>query len=644
MNKSSRHSNCLILLLLLLNGVMSSAYAAIGEITTVLGSGAAGYNGDNYWGNEGYAQLQLNKPSYVLAYQNGIYVVDTFNQRVRRTNLTPYNQTETVAGEIYVQNIRKGFYGDGGPATQALLNNPWAVALDKQGNLYIADADNHRIRKVDTGGTITTIAGNGTQGSAGDGGAAVNAELNYPDGVAIDGFGNLYIADVGSNTIRKVDITGTISKVAGTTGQAGFSGDGGRAIEAKLNAPKRVTVTRTGIIYVVDKGNDRIRKIDINGIITTVVGNGKGYGGDGGSATGALLNSPSDVAIDSSGNLFIADTENHRIRKVDAATNNISTIAGSLKGYGGDNGPATLAQLNYPDSVAVDRYGDLYIADTDNHRVRKIEGAASPSASGGVSVGKTSTTDDNLWMKVMIQTEERRQIEAIWKQGGDSMTSQGDRVIWGYFYADPQDVSWGYEQNPDLFVKIWYDHSGRIDVNFFHVSVPDIEVYSAIREISKLSYNRSTMNKRYVRHTYKPSENVSEAEVADTVESAVLSVKDNPARNPLPFYNLGVGTLIQTVEKGAISGVFKLGGSGNTTAGDQVAWGFFYASPTDVNWGSSDNPDAYVKVWVDHSGRIDVNFFHVSVPDIKVSSGHDRYEKQGLITMSQRYTRHEYKK
>jgi len=638
----SRYNRSLIFLFLF-SGILSSAHAAIGDITTVLGSGSAGYNGDNLYS---WSDVQLNKPSYVLAYQDGIYVVDTFNQRVRRTNsgTNSYWRIETVAGEINTQNIRKGFSGDGGPATQALLNNPWAVALDKHGNLYIADADNHRIRKVDTGGTITTVAGNGTQGSAGDGGVALNAELDYPDGVAIDGFGNLYIANVGSNTIRKVDTAGTITRVAGTTGQAGFSGDGGRAIEAKLNAPKRVTVTSTGIIYVVDKGNDRIRKIDTNGIITTVVGNGKGYGGDGGSATGALLNSPSDVAIDSSGNLFIADTENHRIRKVDAVTNNISTIAGSLKGYGGDKGRATSAQLNYPDSVAVDRYGDLYIADTDNHRVRKIEGAASPSASGGVSVGKTSTTEDNLWMKVMIQTVDRGPIEAVWKQGGDSKTSQGDRVIWGYFYADPKDVGWGYEQNPDLFVKVWYDHSGRIDVNFFHVSVPDIEVYSAIREISKVSYSRSTMNKRYVRHTYRPSENVSEAEVADTAESAVLSVKDNPTRNPLPFYNLGAGTLIQTVEKGAINGLFKLGGSGNTSAGDQVAWGFFYANPTDVNWGSSDNPDAYVKMWVDHNGRIDINFFHVSVPDIKVTSGHDRYEKQGLITMSQRYTRHEYKK
>jgi len=632
MNHFSRCSNRLMLLLFLLSGALSSAHAAIGDITTILGSGAAGYNMD---GSGNFSTVQLNKPSYVLTYQNGVYIVDTFNQRVRKINSSVLT---TVAGEINVQSIRAGFSGDGGPATQALLNNPWAVALDKQGNLYIADANNHRIRKVDTSGTITTMAGNGTQGSDGDGGVALNAQLNFPDGVAIDGFGNLYIADTGSNTIRKVDRAGTITKVAGVTGQAGFSGDGGRAIEAKLNNPKRITVTSTGIIYVVDKGNDRIRKIDINGMITTVVGNGKGYGGDNGSATAALLNSPSDVALDGRGNLFIADTENHRIRKVDAATNNITTIAGTLKGYGGDKGPATSAQLNYPDSVAVDRYGDLYIADTDNHRVRKIEGAASPSASGGTSV------TDNLWMKAVIQTEDRGPIEAVWKQGGDSMTSSGDRVIWGYFYANPNDVSWGYEQNPDLFVKIWYDHNGRIDVNFFHVSVPDIEVYSAIREIDKAAYSRSTMKKRYVRHTYRPSENVSETDVADTAESEVLSVKDNPTRNPLPFYNLGVGTLIQTESKGAISGVFKLGGSGNTAAGDQVAWGFFYASPTDVSWGSSDNPDAYVKVWIDRNGRIDVNFFHVSVPDIKVSSGHDRYEKQGLITMSQRYTRHEYKK
>jgi len=172
----SRYNRSLIFLFLF-SGILSSAHAAIGDITTVLGSGAAGYNGDDYWGSDGYSQIQLNKPSYVLAHQSGIYVVDTFNQRIRRTSSTPYPNAVTVAGEINAQNIRKGFSGDGGPATQALLNNPWAVALDKHGNLYIADADNHRIRKVDTGGTITTVAGNGTQGSAGDGGVALNCGI-----------------------------------------------------------------------------------------------------------------------------------------------------------------------------------------------------------------------------------------------------------------------------------------------------------------------------------------------------------------------------------------------------------------------------------------------------------------------------------
>jgi hypothetical protein len=389
---------------------------------------------------------------------------------------------------------------------------------------------------------------------------------------------------------------------------------------------------------VVDKGNDRIRKIDSsNGIITTVVGNGKGYGGDGGPATGALLNSPSAVAVDSRGNLYIADTENHRIRKVDAITNTITTIVGTLQGFAGDGGPAKSAQLNYPDSVAIDNEGNLYIADTDNHRIRKVEKIATANESGGVTV------TENLWIKAIIQ-EGGYSIEAVWKQGGDKITYRGDRVIWGYFYASPNNVAWGYEQNPDLFVKIWYDVSGRVDVNFFHVSVPEIEVYSTLEEVDKAGYSRSTMQKRYVRHTYRPQENASEIDVADTVESPIVSVQDSAARYPLPFYNLGLGTKIYPGDRGPIDGVFKLGGSGQTPRGDQVAWGFFYANPTDVSWGSSDNPDVYVKVWVDVSGRIDVNFFHVSVPDIKVFSGHERYEKQGTVTMPQRYTRHEYRR
>jgi len=658
MNNFVRYCNCLILAFSL-SSVLSLAHAAIGDITTVAGDGIAGFDvgGRPMFGDGGEQKARLNKPSYVAMDANGrMYITDTLNHRIRRSytyisNTSDKGLFEVLAG-FYVQDntgqwsdVQSGFSGDGGDAAQAKLNAPLGIALDGKNNLYIADSNNHRIRKMDNiNRIIITVAGTGTAGQAGDGKNATEAQLNFPNGVAVDGSGNLYIADTGNHLIRKVDTAGKITKIAGT-GQAGFSGDGGRATEAQLNTPKRVTVTHEGIIYVVDKGNDRIRKIDTNGIITTIVGNGKGYGGDGGSATKALLNSPSDVAIDGRGNLFIADTENHRIRKVDAVTNVITTVAGSSRGYSGDTGPATAAQLNYPDSVTVDVYqsGDLYITDTENHRVRKVEGIGALDTHGGVLVA------ENLWIKAMIQDEggarygENPPFEAVWKQGGEAKTAQGDRVIWGYFYASPTVVNWGQEQNPDMFVKIWYDHTGRIDVNFFHVSVPSIEVYSAIREIDQVSYNRSSRTQRYIKHTYQPKEKSVATEVINTDENEIAySVSDNPTRTALPIVDEFIGSFIQTVEKGTINGIFKLGGTGNTAAGDQVAWGFIYANPSDVGWGSADNPDVFVKVWKDHHFEINVNFFHVSVPDINVYSGRDHYQQQSVLTESQRYARHIY--
>ena len=678
MNNFIRYCNCLILAFSL-SGILSSAHSAIGDITTVLGDGIAGFHNGYVLAelNNGYAlgsssldgqETRLNKPSYVAMDANGrMCIADTLNHQIRRSisMIYPYaildenSNLETLAG-FYVKDlntgqwsdVQSGFSGDGGDAAQAKLNAPLGIAFDSKNNLYIADSNNHRIRKMDTNHVIATVAGNGTAGQAGDGKNATEAQLNFPNGVAVDSSGNLYIADTGNHLIRKVDTSGKMTKIAGT-GQAGFSGDGGRAMEAQLNTPKRVTVTREGIIYVVDKGNDRIRKIDTNGIITTIVGNGKGYGGDGGSATKALLNSPSDVAIDGRGNLFIADTENHRIRKVDAVTNVITTVAGTSRGYSGDMGPATAAQLNYPDSVAVDvyRYGDLYIADTENHRVRKVEGIGASDTHGGVLVA------ENLWIKAMIQDEggsprylygDNPPFETVWKQGGEAKTAQGDRVIWGYFYVSPTVVSWGQEQNPELFVKIWYDHTGRIDVNFFHVSVPDIDVYSAIGEIDQVSYSRSNPLKRYIKHTYQPEEKSVAIEIVESVDGgrgvsySDKDINDNPTRTALPIDEFGLGSFIQTEEKGAINGIFKQGGTGKTAAGDEVAWGFIYANPSDVGWGSTDNPEVYVKMWKDHNGRIDINFFHVSVPDINVYSGRDHYERQGVITQSQRYTRHVY--
>ena len=223
------------------------------------------------------------------------------------------NIISTVAG-----NGTADFSGDGGPATSAQINIPYGLAVDGAGNLYIADAVNNRIRKVDTSGNISTVAGNGMYGSSGDGGPATMAQLAVPTGVAVDSAGNLYIADSDNNRVRKVDASGNISTVAGN-GTADFSGYGGPATSAQLSMPMGVAVDSSGNLYIADTGNHRIRKVDASGNISTVAGNGTiGSSGYGGPATSAQLKAPHRVAVDSAGNLYIADTYNHQVRKVDA--------------------------------------------------------------------------------------------------------------------------------------------------------------------------------------------------------------------------------------------------------------------------------------------------------------------------------------
>ncbi|MEM7735487.1 MAG: MBG domain-containing protein [Deinococcota bacterium] len=264
----------------------------------------------------------------------------------------------------------RGFSGDGDLATAAQLFNPTNVTIDSAGNLFIADFDNDRIRKVDTSGIISTVAGT-TEGFSGDGGLATAAQLSLPTDVAVDSAGNLFIADRLNYRIRKVDTAGIITTVAGD-GTEGFSGDGGLATAAQLNWPFGVTVDSAGNLFIADFDNDRIRKVDTSGIITTVAGDGtEGFGGDGGPATAAQLRNPIDVTVDSAGNLFIADQINHRIRKVDTA-GIITTVAGTTRGFGGDGGLATAAQLNRPYSVTVDSAGNLFIADFGNNRIRKV--------------------------------------------------------------------------------------------------------------------------------------------------------------------------------------------------------------------------------------------------------------------------------
>ncbi len=356
--------------------------ASTGIISTVAGIGAFGYSGDG----AAATAAQLFHPWDVTVDGAGnLYITDSYNGRIRKVDASTGN-ISTVAGT-------GGSIGDGGAATAAQLNSPQGLALDGAGNLYIADAHNDRIRKVDAStGIISTVAGIGTFGySGGDGGAATAALLRFPAGVAVDGEGNLYIADWDNHRIRKVDAsTGNISTVAGTT--QGYSGDGGAATSAQINYPDDVAVDGSGNLYIAN-GNNRIRKVDAStGIISTVAGTGAfGYSGDGGPATSAQIRGPSGMAVDGAGNLYFADWGNHRIRKVDASTGIISTVAGigafNYSGYSGDGGAATAAQLNSPQGLTLDSAGALYIADSYNHRIRKVDAAGVITTFAGTGMG-----------------------------------------------------------------------------------------------------------------------------------------------------------------------------------------------------------------------------------------------------------------
>ena len=262
----------------------------------------------------------------------------------------------------------------------------------------------------------------------------------------------------------------------------------------------------------------------------------------------------------------------------------------------------------------------------------------------GVSDTGNMITSD-LWIKAVINTVEKGPIDAVWKKGGEDVTSRGDRVIWGHFYASPSDVTWGSQNNPDLFVKIWFDVSGRVDVNYFHVSVPEIEVYSDYPyDGSPDEQGTTTMDRRYIRQYYENGQSNSDENYEDGNPPAGYWPTGNPSGYST-INDLRIGNIINTVEKGPINAVWRLGGQDTTLRGDQVVWGHFYASPSDVTWGSSNNPDLFMKIWFDVSGRVDVNFFHVSVPDIEGYSdlpSEGAYDQKGTTIMDNRYIRHEY--
>jgi trimeric autotransporter adhesin len=346
-----------------------------GIITTVVGNGSWGFSGDG-----GQAtSAQLDYPYGVIVDSAGnLFIVDTWNNRVRKVSSS--GVIATVAG-----NGSFGYSGDGGQLTSAQLYWPNGIATDSAGNLFIADTENNRIRKASPSGIITTVAGTGYFGFSGDGGLATSAELFYPEGIAVDSSGNLFIADSGNHCIRKVSASGIITTVAGT-GSLGYSGDGGSATAAKLNGPYGVAVDSAGNLFIADTFNERIRKVS-SGIISTVAGTGSsGYSGDGGQATSAQLSGPYGVAVDSAGNLFIVDTNNNCIRKVSSGI--ITTVAGDgSAGYSGDNGQATSAQLDYPMGVALDSAGNLFIADGNNNCIRKVSSGIITTVAGNGSYG-----------------------------------------------------------------------------------------------------------------------------------------------------------------------------------------------------------------------------------------------------------------
>lgn len=403
-----------------------------GVISTYAGTGIAGFSGDG-----GPSHLAMvNAPlGMTLDSAGDLVFADGGNNRIRKIDGS--GNISTIAG-----NGTPGYSGDGGPATSASLNLPFGVTYDSVGNLYISDFNNNVIRKVDTAGTITTFAGNGTAGYCGDGGPAINACLNTPKGLVFDSSGNLYIAEALNHRVRQVNSAGTITTIAGD-GHGGFSGDGGPATSANIGNPKGLAFNG-GILYISNAGDARVRDVTLStGIINTYIGSTSGYDGDhhspsttqfGGSAgmvslsrsamlvvdqlnarvrrlssgvvttiaggfigdgnlaTSAAMVFPQAIAFDKAGNVYIAEFFGNRVRKVDT-TGKISTVAGTgVSGYSGDGGPATSAQLYFPQGVIVDSANNLFITDQGNNVIRRVDGttqtittfSANPNFGGGL--------------------------------------------------------------------------------------------------------------------------------------------------------------------------------------------------------------------------------------------------------------------
>ena len=337
-----------------------------GVISTVAGTGTAGYNGDIIPATS----AKLNYPADVFVDTSGnIYIADEDNYRVRKIDASGI--IHTVAGNgVY------GYANIGGPATAASISHPYRVTLDKTGNLYIGDVGTYRIYKVDAGDTITSVMGTGSYGFTGDGGPATAARLSYTDGLVTDTVGNVYFSDRNNCRVRMINTaTGIVTSLYGT-GIGGYNGDGGPAAAAELNTPQGLAYDASGNLFICDYYSNRIREVNVSGVISTFAGQ-SGLFQEGYPAVNAELSFIQNLTTDAAGNIYVADLDNHRIRMINAVTGVITTVAGcGISGqqdnFSGDGGPATAAHLYFPNSMAFDRAGNMYICDESNERIRMV--------------------------------------------------------------------------------------------------------------------------------------------------------------------------------------------------------------------------------------------------------------------------------
>ena len=336
-----------------------------GKIINLAGTGEAGYAGD---GGPAYLAILGEPFGCDFDAQGNLYLCDSKNNTVRRVD------QDTGVITTVVGNGEEGYSGDGGPAVQATLNQIYSLVVDTNGDIYIVDLLNAAIRKFEAAtGIITTVAGTGQPGYSGDGGPGSQAQLREPNDCFLDGKGGLLIADIQDQRIRRLDLaSGIIGTFAGD-GEKVRAGDGLPAIRASILGARAVCMDSKGNTYIAEREGNGIRKVDANGIMSTYAGTGqRGYEGDGGSALEATWGAPKAIRCDAQDNLIVVDTENHAVRRIDAGTGLVTTIAGGRQGSQGDGGNALEAGLDRPHGCGIDRQGNIYIADSNNHRVRVV--------------------------------------------------------------------------------------------------------------------------------------------------------------------------------------------------------------------------------------------------------------------------------